>query len=1598
MSIRLNLASIDTTIASYDKVIADYTAREDSLRKAQSSAGSWQGSAANSWQARMDIIASQVLSPTLAEITKVRGALVDLKVRARSLRQEAESLGAILGGGGDSNGTHLVLDDTFDVQVSQAAMRVKQALIAQKNTWLTLEDAAKSLELGGVVVDGAPHAKISQDTGRIEAFEAAYTSYRQGVAELGQSLTSLLSHLNPDADDATECSVALGFAAYFASGGMKMLLGLKRLGCAFGADPVNMATGNYVYKTEELQMFGACPLSFVRTYNSCEKERSVLGLGWHHGFEMRVDDLGGVIDLVTSEGGLKTFYAEKDAKRFVTKTEQEEVIEKSEEGYCYFDSSRTTHVFDKTGRYVSLSTQTGHTKTLIYEKDKLVLVESDTDQKLFFSYEGAYLAEVKDHTGRKILFEYEKELLTGFVNECGYAYCYAYDPNGNLTRITNPKKIDVLTQAFDENGRILTQQLIEREEVVFQYDDDAHTITLIDEEGNKTTYASDKLFRTTQIRDIRGSEYFTYNERGLRTERIDRTGEKVKFSYDDTGKITSMIDPLGAPTRYIYTKEGLVSQVVSSGVCVLSATYNSQGQPISFSDALGAKTELSYNKKGKLCKTTSPEGNTMGLEYDNKGNVISIKDAEGGVLSYAYDTLGRRTEVKDLAGNTVSYCYDAASRIIEEKRLDGKTRNYTYDRCGNLTSVSDFDEALWSFEYTKAHDIACAKDPEGHTTFFTYDKKGRTVSRGNALGETTTYAYDAFDNLVKITSPTKETISFEYDKMDRQIAITDATGKKTFFEYDKRGRRVAKRLQNGYEIRVVYDNFDRPLCIHDADKVLAEYTWDSASRLIATKDIQGNEQRYTWDKDGKLISTTDATDVEVVLSYDKAGRLTDFTRRFKDQIHKTSCTRDVLGNITSVMDPLGSVKRYTYDKVGHLTSLIDEEGDTTNITYDVLGKITDIMYPDGTKRRTGYDKAGMVSIIKDDTSSLLFKYDDAYRVRSITDEAGNTMRYEWDGAGRIVSKAFPDDTNEHYCYDKAGRLVQIEGFGAKTAYEYDEDSRLICKHLGDFLEERYSWTAEGNLLSSAVYAHQKKLFVKNFSYGETGLLQAENFVANNKKSEITYTYDKAGRLSEVIRDGNTTRYVYDAFGNRIQKLSQDGTVSYIYDADDRLVEKTDKSGTYSYRYDRQGRLVGIDKHKESLSSFSYDGQGRLVSANTSHGEVFYSYDVTHTRKERATQEGSTCYMIDWLKPHSKIVAQERNGIYQRYLRDTSLSAVSEGDSVSYGICDTLGTPTHLFNGEADVVAQAAFDEFGEILGQSESTSIPFGFTGYITDEMTGLFYAEAREYSPGEGRFISQDVVPGTPFMPQSLNRYAYCASNPLSFVDRDGRQARSSGLLSEQNELWEGPIFGINDVDRTESSNTWSYDGVTKYEEDFMHYGGGAIVFNEVNREITEISVNLPWLSLGPPDSFFSIEGTTSLNIGISKGWISELGVSFSVQAEESIVHTFGYGGGPQGLYYFSESGITLPYMEGFGVGKNSGVRHDSSWDDLFNGLFGNVFGWAFAPAGNPQESTAPQKLPSVGDPLRFPWPFGSKQLSQLLERHSLTQFSALFCSDLTR
>lgn len=235
------------------------------------------------------------------------------------------------------------------------------------------------------------------------------------------------------------------------------------------------------------------------------------------------------------------------------------------------------------------------------------------------------------------------------------------------------------------------------------------------------------------------------------------------------------------------------------------------------------------------------------------------------------------------------------------------------------------------------------------------------------------------------------------------------------------------------------------------------------------------------------------------------------------------------------------------------------------------------------------------------------------------------------------------------------------------------------------------------------------------------------------KNSIEYDYTDAAHKHAVTSLGTGENYTYDANGNMDCRSEGGVTYKQTYDVENRLTTVSKMSGGCA------GTIL-------ETTSFVYDGDGNLVKKTDPNGsKTLYVGGV---------------YEVD--KSSGGAVTATRNYY-------PAAGAMRVNNTIYYIRKDHLGS------------ASAVTDASGTILG--EQLYYPFGQTRYATGSMytdrlytgqreissLGIYYYNARFYSPYINHFISADTIVPNPVNPQSLNRYSYVNNNPLRYTDPTG-------------------------------------------------------------------------------------------------------------------------------------------------------------------------------------------------------------------------------------
>ena len=126
-----------------------------------------------------------------------------------------------------------------------------------------------------------------------------------------------------------------------------------------------------------------------------------------------------------------------------------------------------------------------------------------------------------------------------------------------------------------------------------------------------------------------------------------------------------------------------------------------------------------------------------------------------------------------------------------------------------------------------------------------------------------------------------------------------------------------------------------------------------------------------------------------------------------------------------------------------------------------------------------------------------------------------------------------------------------------------------------------------------------------------------------------------------------------------------------------------------------------------------------------------------------------------------------------FIWDGNVTGMEEEARNHFYFQDDLGSPMRLADEAGRSEEIYGYDEFGNDIRTAhdifKSPMQSIGFTGYQMDEAGGLYFAQARRYDAGAGRFTSEDFIKGHIAVPYTMNHYNYCWNRPMDLVDLNG-------------------------------------------------------------------------------------------------------------------------------------------------------------------------------------------------------------------------------------
>jgi len=298
----------------------------------------------------------------------------------------------------------------------------------------------------------------------------------------------------------------------------------------------------------------------------------------------------------------------------------------------------------------------------------------------------------------------------------------------------------------------------------------------------------------------------------------------------------------------------------------------------------------------------------------------------------------------------------------------------------------------------------------------------------------------------------------------------------------------------------------------------------------------------------------------------------------------------------------------------------------------------------------------------------------------------------------------------------------------------------------------------------------------------------------------TYVYDEFGRLKRANDGNNNTILTYDSNGNlltrnqtQISALGMTQQEVYTYDSvdKDKLKRVTINNSNGQTIYDllyitgslNLYRLVKTVNGVEEIKEISFEGK-RLKR----FGKTVYGYDDNGIRTSKIVYSDDNLINVEeehvYTVEGNRIIREritttiDNNyyDLYYNYNINGELVSVNLGNSVFFYVKDALGNINHIIDTNGNIMVSYEYNEWGKVSKTIRNENCPIGelnpfmYKSYYYDKETSLFYCNSRYYSPELCRFISiDDVSYLDPSSINGLNLYAYCANNPVMYVDPSG-------------------------------------------------------------------------------------------------------------------------------------------------------------------------------------------------------------------------------------
>jgi YD repeat-containing protein len=443
--------------------------------------------------------------------------------------------------------------------------------------------------------------------------------------------------------------------------------------------------------------------------------------------------------------------------------------------------------YDPNGHPLTVVDPNGLTTTLSYTPRGWLASRTIGPETTRYTYDGVgQLTQVLLPDSSNINYTYDAaHRLTDITDTLGNRIHYTLDNIGNRTQENVYDNLNTLVQtksrAFDALNRLWKEISALNQTTLYTYDPDGNLTSITDPLTHTTVNAYDALNRLTQV--------------------TDAASGVTRYGYDPLDQLKSVTDPRNLVTSYNVNALGDQTQLTSPDTGVTNKTYDSAGNLKTSTDARGQVSTYSYDALNRVSGISYTSGTAISFTYDSGPNALgrlTQMSDEAGTTTWTYNSQGRiasRTQTEGTLSQSLTYAYDGSGRLSQVTYPSGRIISYGYDAQGRINTLKLNGLPLLSNVQYQAFGPAKSWTWGNNTNYNrSFDNDGRMASYPLGTTNLRSLSFDAASRIYGITdtSPAANQV-MGYDTLDRLTSWV-APNVNQSYSFDANGNRTSLTL------------------------------------------------------------------------------------------------------------------------------------------------------------------------------------------------------------------------------------------------------------------------------------------------------------------------------------------------------------------------------------------------------------------------------------------------------------------------------------------------------------------------------------------------------------------------------------------------------------------------------------------------------------------------------------------------------------------------------------------------------------------------------------------------------------------------------------